>query len=64
MKKPLIASMLVAFTVGAVHAAEKITNGSGRDGSRSSDINKAAWAFLKEKRLEKEPQYQHYILDR
>ena len=29
--------------------------------SRSSDINKAAWGFLKEKRLEKEPQYQHYI---
>jgi len=31
---------------------------------RSSDINKAAWAFLKEKRLEKDPQYQHYILSR
>ena len=32
--------------------------------SRSSDINKAAWAFLKEKRLEKDPQYQHYIVSR
>jgi poly(3-hydroxybutyrate) depolymerase len=31
---------------------------------RSSDINKAAWLFLKEKRLEKDPQYQHYILNR
>ena len=31
---------------------------------RSSDINKAAWSFLKEKRLEKEPQYQHYMLER
>jgi predicted esterase len=31
---------------------------------RSSDINKAAWQFLKEKRLEKDPQYQHYILGR
>lgn len=31
---------------------------------RSSDINKAVWLFLKEKRLEKDPQYQHYILNR
>ena len=31
---------------------------------RSSDINKAAWSFLKDKRLEKEPQYQHYMLER
>ena len=28
---------------------------------RSSDINKAAWLFLKEKRLDKDPQYQHYL---
>ena len=30
---------------------------------RSSDINQAAWLFLKEKRLDKDPQYQHYILE-
>jgi poly(3-hydroxybutyrate) depolymerase len=31
---------------------------------RSSDINKAAWLFLKEKRLDKDPQYQHYVFSR
>lgn len=32
--------------------------------SRSGEINKAAWAFLQGKRLEKDPQYQDYVLGR
>jgi len=31
---------------------------------RSSEINKAAWAFLQGKRLEKDPQYQDYAVPR
>ena len=31
---------------------------------RSPDINKAAWAFLQSKRLEKDPQYQDYLVPR
>jgi poly(3-hydroxybutyrate) depolymerase len=31
---------------------------------RSSEINKAAWAFLQGKRLEKDPQYQDYAIYR
>jgi poly(3-hydroxybutyrate) depolymerase len=32
--------------------------------SRSSDINKKVWEFLKSKRLEKDPQYQDYVIGR
>jgi poly(3-hydroxybutyrate) depolymerase len=31
---------------------------------RSGEINKAAWAFLQRHRLEKDPQYQHYVVPR
>ena len=31
---------------------------------RSGEINKAAWAFLQSKRLEKDPQYHDYVLGR
>jgi poly(3-hydroxybutyrate) depolymerase len=30
--------------------------------SRSSDINKSVWAFLRDRRLEKDPQYQDYAI--
>ena len=32
--------------------------------SRSGEINKAAWAFLQGKRLDKDPQYQDYTIGR
>ena len=31
---------------------------------RSGEINQAAWAFLQSKRLEKDPQYQDYVIGR
>jgi len=31
---------------------------------RSSEINKAVWAFLQSKRLEKDPRYQDYVIPR
>jgi poly(3-hydroxybutyrate) depolymerase len=32
--------------------------------ARSGEINQAAWAFLQSKRLEKDPQYQDYVIGR
>jgi hypothetical protein len=71
-RKSLAVVLMVLALTGSVAAAEKITKetftsqGSDRTYyySRSSDINKAAWQFLKEKRLEQDPKYQDYVIAR
>jgi hypothetical protein len=72
-----VLSTFLVLSIAATASAQKITKesltsqGTARtyylfvpDYGRSPEINKAAWAFLQGKRLEKDPQYQDYVMRR
>jgi hypothetical protein len=63
MTKVSLSALLVLLLAASAHAG-KIKGHTHDYYGRSSEINKAAWAFLQGRRLDKDPQYQDYTIGR